>query len=201
MRVRCGMEQLRAGHLTDAHADFTRAREAAHAHRSAQIVALADVGLGELARVAGDLAEARTRLTGALARLDRVRGLPSHVVEVPALTGLGRVAVAAGDLADARARLGAGLRLALCAADGPSVAVVAEAVAELAVAEADYGEAARLLGLAAAARGASDRGSPDVACTESAARAALAGSFDAVYTAAAGLGAAGAAAALSTLDL
>jgi hypothetical protein len=106
--------------------------------------------------------------------------------------------VATGDLAEARTRLDTALRLALQVRLGPVIATVAEAFAELAVAGASWPEAARLLGLAAAARGAADRGSPDVDRTASAARAALAGRFDVEYAATAELSSADAVAALSS---
>jgi hypothetical protein len=115
---------------------------------------------------------------------------------VPARVGLARVALADGDLAGARAHLAAALELATRLALGPMTADVAEVRAEMAVASADYRQAARLLGLAAAVRGLPDRGSPDVARTESAARAALPGDYEAAYAAAARLAPADAVAAL-----
>jgi hypothetical protein len=137
-------------------------------------------------------------LASALTQLDRVAPPASEVFGVPALIGLSRVAVATGDLAEARTRLDTALRLALQVRLGPVIATVAEAFAELAVAGASWPEAARLLGLAAAARGAADRGSPDVDRTASAARAALAGRFDVEYAATAELSSADAVAALSS---
>jgi predicted ATPase/DNA-binding SARP family transcriptional activator len=197
LRIWRALERLRAGDLAGARQDLTSAREIGHARRSADIVAFADVGLGELALRSGDLSSARTLLAGALARLDRVPSPASEVFQVPALIGLGRVAVAAHDLPEARSRLDTALRLALQVRLGPVIATVAEALAELAVARASWPEAARLLGLAAAARGAADRGSPDVDRAESAARAALAGRFDDEYAASAELSSADAVAALS----
>ncbi len=198
LRIWRALERLRAGDLAGARQDLTSAREIGHARRSADIVAFADVGLGELALRSGDLSSARTLLSGALARLDRVSSPASEVFQVPALIGLSRVAVATGDLAEARSRLDTALRLALQVRLGPVIATVAEALAELAVARASWPEAARLLGLAAAARGAADRGSLDVDRAESAARAALAGRFDDEYAASAELSSADAVAALNS---
>jgi hypothetical protein len=162
-------------------------------------VALADVGLGDLARRRGDLAGARVRLNGALASLGQVASPTAETSRIPALTGLGRVALAAGDPAGAQAHLDGALALALRLGLGPVIATVAEAFAALAVARASWAEAARLLGLAAAARGAADRGSPDVDHTEAAARAVLADRFDAEFAAAADLSSAEAVTALSRL--
>lgn len=199
LRIWRALERLRAGDLAGARQDLTSAREIGHARRSADIVAFADVGLGELALRSGDLSSARTLLADALARLDRVPSPASEVFQVPALIGLSRVAVATSDLAEARSRLDTALRLALQVRLGPVIATVAEALAELAVARASWPEAARLLGLAAAARGAADRGSPDVDRAESAARAALAGRFDDEYAASAELSSADAVAALNSV--
>lgn len=202
MRIWRALERLRAGDLAGAHDDLTAARASARAQRGADLVALADVGLGDLARGRGDLAEARARLTGALTSLGQVASLEAETSRIPALTGLGRVALAECDPAGAQAHLDAALALALKIGLGPVIATVAEALAALAVARASCAEAARLLGLAAAARGAADRGSPDVDHTEAAARAGLAdlaGRFDAEFAAAASLSSAEAVTALSRL--
>jgi ATP/maltotriose-dependent transcriptional regulator MalT len=193
-----GLERLRAGDLAAARDDLARARQAAQARRSAEITAFADIGLAEAARYAGDPAAAKTLLTGALACLDTRQGLVADISRIPALIGLGRVAVATGDLTGARAHLDASLKLATQFKLGPMIAAVAEACADAAVARADHGKAARLLGLAAAARGAADKGSPDVARTEAIARAALAERFDAEYDTAAALPAPAAVAALTS---
>ena len=155
--------------------DCAQARAAASARHSAEMIAYADVGLAQAARYDGDLGNARALLTGALARLERTGGLAAEVDQVPARIGLAQVAVAGGDLASAHVHLGTALELATRLALGPMTAAVAEARAKVAVASADYQQAARLLGLAAAVRGMPDRGSPDVARTESAARGALRG--------------------------
>ena len=197
-RIWRGLERLRAGDTAGAAQDCAQSRTAAVARRSAEMIACADVALAQVARHDGDLGQARALLTGALARLEGTGGLPADVDQVPARVGLARIAVADGDLAAAQAHLAAALELATRLTLGPMTADVAEVRAEVAVASADYRQAARLLGLAAAVRGLPDRGSPDVARTESAARAALSGDYEAAYAAAAKLAPADAMAALLT---
>jgi tetratricopeptide (TPR) repeat protein len=200
IRVWRGLQRLRAGDRPGAREEFARAGADGRARHSAEIAAFADVGLAELARHEGDPAEARRLLTGALHRLGRVEGLP-EVTRVQALTAMGRTAVAEGDLDDAREHLSAALKLALAVQDGPTSASVSEALADLALARGCPDQAVRFLGLAAAARGAADRGSPDVARAGTAARAARPDGFDAEYAAAAGLCAAEALAALAEMDV
>jgi predicted ATPase len=203
-RVWRGLERMRAGDLAGAREDCAQARAAASARQSAEITAYADIGLAEVARHDGDLARARALLTGALARLAQTGGLAAEVDQIPARLGLARLAVAAGDLTGAGALIDAAQEPAARLGLGPMTAAAAEARAEVAVAGADYRQAARLLGLAAAIRGMPDRGSPDVARTESAARTGLhdaaaatqPGDYVAEYTAAAGLAPADAIAAL-----
>jgi len=57
--------------------------------------------------------------------------------------------------------------------DSPVTAVVAEVVAQLALAEGDADRAAALLGVAAAQRGEPDLGNPEVLAVDVAARRAL----------------------------
>ncbi|WP_455565312.1 tetratricopeptide repeat protein [Microbispora rosea] len=149
--------------------------------------ALAEIGLGELARRSGDLARARSLLTGVLGRIAPVDG-DARPIRARALIALGRVAAATGDLGSARAHLDDGLRLTLAVGDRSAIANAVEAQAELAIAAGEPAEAARLLGLATSVRGTADKGSPDVRRAETAARAALGDAHDAVYLAAAALG-------------
>src|SRR6202044_3767471 len=84
-------EAERLAALAGAPDDLTAARESARDRRSTDLVALADAGLGDLARRRGDLAGARARLTGALASLGQVASPTAETSRIPALTGLGRV--------------------------------------------------------------------------------------------------------------
>jgi predicted ATPase/DNA-binding SARP family transcriptional activator len=182
MRAERGMTQLRAGDLAGARADLGAARTAGHALRSAMVLAVADAGLGEVSRHAGDPGQARSLLTAAHRRLDEAAGVPPRVRLLP-LTGLARLAVSCGQLPEARAFLAEALGLALAAEpplvqDRPAIAGVTEAVADLALADGRPADAARLLGYAAAIRGTADRGHPDVRAAEAAARNALGGEYE-----------------------
>ncbi|MFF4125225.1 BTAD domain-containing putative transcriptional regulator [Microbispora rosea] len=185
--VERGLERVRAGDFAGAAADLERVRTGEAARRSSQMPALAEIGLGELARRSGDLARARSLLTGVLGRIAPVDG-DARPIRARALIALGRVAAATGDLGSARAHLDDGLRLTLAVGDRSAIANAVEAQAELAIAAGEPAEAARLLGLATSVRGTADKGSPDVRRAETAARAALGDAHDAVYLAAAALG-------------
>jgi predicted ATPase/DNA-binding SARP family transcriptional activator len=185
IRAERGLAQLRAGDLAGARADLASARTAGHALRSAMVLAFADSGLGEVSRHAGDPDQARSLLTAARRRLDETAGVPSRVRLLP-LTGLARLSISCGQLPEARAFLAEALGLALAAQppliqDRPAIAGVTEALADLALADGRPSDAARLLGYAAAIRGAEDRGHPDVCRTEAAARDALAGEHEKLY--------------------
>jgi len=141
------------------------------------VLAFAEAGLGEVSRHAGDPDRARSLLTEARRRLDETTGVPSRVRLLP-LTGLARLALSRGQVADARGLLAEAFRLALAAEppmvqDRPAIAGATEALADLALADGRPADAARLLGYAAAVRGAPDLGNPDVRRTEATARAAL----------------------------
>jgi hypothetical protein len=188
-----GLTWLRAGDLTGARADLDSIATAGHAVRSAMVLAFADAGLGEVSRHAGDPARARALLTAARRRLDAATGVPSRIQLLP-LTGLARLAVACGQLPEAREVLAEAFRLALAVEpplvqDRPAIAGVTEALADLALADGRPADAARLLGYAAAVRGAPDRGNPDVRRAEAAARAALRGEYDGLYVQAANVSA------------
>ena len=181
IRAERGMAWLRAGDLGSARADLDGAADAGHAVRSAMVLAFADAGLGEVSRHAGDPHRALALLTAARRRLDETDGVPSRVRLLP-LTGLARLAVSRGRLSEARGFLAEAFRLALAAEpplvqDRPAIAGVTESLADLALADGQA-DAARLLGYAAAVRGAPDLGNPDVRRAEAAARAALDGEYE-----------------------
>jgi hypothetical protein len=176
IRAERGVVRLRAGDLGGARDDLDGAT-AGHAVRSAMVLAFAEAGLGEVSRHAGDPDRARSLLTEARRRLDETTGVPSRVRLLP-LTGLARLALSRGQVADARGLLAEAFRLALAAEppmvqDRPAIAGATEALADLALADGRPADAARLLGYAAAVRGAPDLGNPDVRRTEATARAAL----------------------------
>ncbi|MBO3744709.1 winged helix-turn-helix domain-containing protein [Streptosporangiaceae bacterium NEAU-GS5] len=187
-RVELGLERLRAGDLAGARADLEHARTADQASGATMVAAAASVGLAETSRAHGDLGEARALLTGALRRLDAAEGVPPQI-RARALVGLARVGVRDGQRAQARSRLDEALSLTLDVSHRSLIAEVAEGMADLALADDLPGDAAGLLGLAAAVRGAADLGSPDVRQAEAAARKALGDeAYAAAYAATAGLG-------------
>ncbi|MEU4231463.1 BTAD domain-containing putative transcriptional regulator [Nonomuraea sp. NPDC026600] len=157
MLVERGMELLRADDLTAARADFDEVKAGEAARRSPMALAFADIGLGELARRSGDLARARSVLTGVLARSSEAEPNPAQTRTL-ALIALGRAATEDGDLAAARAHLGEGLRRTLAVGERSVIAGAAEALADLAIVEGESREAARLLGLATSRN--STRGRP-----------------------------------------
>ncbi|MFL6122153.1 BTAD domain-containing putative transcriptional regulator [Actinophytocola sp.] len=181
LRAQRGRYRLRAGDLDGARADLTRAGEEGRDIPVAAVAVTAEVGLAVLARRAG---EATMPVLTAL--LAEVAGgdagwMENHLL-VQVLTEAGRAAARSGDARAAAGYLSRALRLAEGSlAGGTAIAEVAEALAQTA---ADPRAAARLLGLAAAVRGAPDVGSPDVRDTETAARARLGAAFDREFTAA-----------------
>jgi predicted ATPase/DNA-binding SARP family transcriptional activator len=184
MRAERGMIRLRAGDLAGARDDLDGAA-AGHAAWSAMVLAFADAGLGEVSRHTGDPDRARELLTAARRRLDETTGVPSRIRLLP-LTGLARLAVSCGQLSDARGFLAETFRLALApepplTQDRPSIAGATEALADLALADGRAADAARLLGYAAAVRGAPDLGNPDVRRAEATARAALDGEYEGLH--------------------
>ncbi|GAA4582961.1 hypothetical protein GCM10023194_19010 [Planotetraspora phitsanulokensis] len=190
MEAQRGIHRLRAGGTAGALDDLTNAERAAEAGRFVSVVAAARIGMATAARAAGDLTRARASLVQVLADL-RGGGFIEARMHVLALIELSRVATLSGDLAEARAHLRDALgRLGASGAGGAARAAapgVAEALADVALAEHRPGAAATALGLASALRGTPDRGNPDVLDSERRARAHLDETFDAEYAAAASL--------------
>jgi tetratricopeptide (TPR) repeat protein len=178
LRAERGLALLRAGDLAAARADLAGALQSGRTLRSAIVTAVTEAALGEVSRHAGEPAEARSLLTAARRRLDEANeltGVPPRVRLLP-LTGLARLAAADGDLAGARELLAEALGLLVPGGpvpvqDRPAIAAVAEALADLALADGSPADAARLLGYAAAVRGAPDQGNPDVRRVAAAVRA------------------------------
>jgi hypothetical protein len=169
------------------------------ARHSALVTSFAEASLADLDRQIGALEESRARVNDLLRRVGISAELPPQL-RAQVLTASGRLAVVEGDLPLAAAHLGEALELASGVGDRPVMALVADALAEVAAAAGDAPRAARVLGLAAATRGAADGGSPDVSRTRSAARKALGVRFDGIYAEAAGLDAAAASEALKSQD-
>jgi hypothetical protein len=123
---------------------------------------LAENGLADVARTRGDCEEAQRLLASAMHRLEGAAGALPPRIRVLLLTARSRVELAEGLIGPARDTVRDAMTAAVAIGDRPTVAGVAEVVAELDLAEGDPVGAARTLGLAAAARGSLDLGSPDV---------------------------------------
>ncbi|MFI6500393.1 BTAD domain-containing putative transcriptional regulator [Nonomuraea typhae] len=166
-----------------ARADYERALEVARRSGIPTYLAAAQRGLGDLARLAGHLPEARELYEKALAGTDAV-WIKSAGNHARLLTGLGRLAEAEGDPASAASAYHRAITQAVVTGAVPECARAVEALADLAPPE----EAARLLGAATALRGCAvpDRG--ERAVTAARLRAALGEeSFTAAHAAGAGL--------------
>ena len=150
----------RAGEFAQARACYERAGEFARRSGAPETVAQVRHGFAELARLSGDLAEARRQGESALSAC-ATESFGAHTARSHVLVGLGRVAEAEGDVAGAASRYREAL--ALSEGDVRAVAVVAEGLAGVALGSGDAERAAVLLGAGTALRGMSVAGDPDVA--------------------------------------
>ncbi|MBB2911617.1 putative ATPase/DNA-binding SARP family transcriptional activator [Streptosporangium becharense] len=173
---------VRDGDLETARAEYLLTAEHARRAGAPEILAKAHRGLGEVARLRGDLAEALAHARRAL-EVCPLEWYTAEETRLRVTVDLGRIAASGGDVAAARARYGEVLVPAL--SRYPSVAGAAvEGLAEAALLEGDTAGAARLLGAAVALSGAAvPRGTappaahpathPDVVRVAEAARARL----------------------------
>ncbi|MWA01910.1 tetratricopeptide repeat protein [Actinomadura sp. LD22] len=189
---------VHAGEPDRAAAELERGIELARRAGAPDKVAGGHSGLAGIARLRGDLAEARRLYEAALTGFASERFI-ARAVRGTALVGLGWVATAEGDAARARELFGEALSIS---SDHPVFTYQAEAAAGLggaALAEGDAERAARLAGVAALLRGPQIPADADAAQIEAGARAALG---DARYEAAFAEGAAlGRDEALAMLDV
>lgn len=144
--------RIRLGDMTTAHADYSRAEQVARHAGLPTYQAAGLRGLGDLARLAGDLVAAHGYYERALTRFDP-RWVKSAGNRVSTLLGLGRVAESAGDLPESRSRYLQALEVAAATGTLPDGARAVEALAAITLAEGDPASAARLLGAATALRG------------------------------------------------
>ncbi|MGI5160136.1 BTAD domain-containing putative transcriptional regulator [Microbispora sp. CA-102843] len=174
--------RMRSGRVDAAKDDYDRAAALSRRTGAPEVLAAALLGLGELARLDGDMAGARRRYEAALAECTTAW---FNVEETRS-----RVYLALGWAAQNSESAGEALawhRRALTTMPGTRrsfgmTAAVAEGVAGVALLEGDPGRSAWLLGVGAALRGAPAAGDPDVARVEARSRAALGGdAFDRAY--------------------
>ncbi|MEU4566970.1 tetratricopeptide repeat protein [Micromonospora sp. NPDC023956] len=162
---------LRTGDADAARVEYAHAADLARRGGMSATAAQVAWGLGEVARLTGDLAEARRRQADALTRISE--DWTGAEVRVAALTALGRVAQAAGDPDEARRRHREALDAALRQHNGPDIADAAEGLAGAVLDDGAPERAAWLLGVATAVRGLPVTASRDVAWAVDGARAAL----------------------------
>ncbi|GAA5058796.1 hypothetical protein GCM10023259_044100 [Thermocatellispora tengchongensis] len=152
---------VRQGDLDAAERDHLEARRR-YARAGRPAAPLAELGLGEIARLRGELPRARERLTAALEAAEP-GGFPAVTVRAAALTALGRLAEAEGDAEAAAAWHGEAVAAALTSPMAVDEAAAAEGAAGAALLTGSPHRAALLLGAAVALRGTAVAGDPDVA--------------------------------------
>jgi tetratricopeptide (TPR) repeat protein len=158
--------------LAGARADYERAAEIARHAGSPTYLAAALRGLGDIARLEGDLAEARLLYEQALERFE-THWMKSTGNRASAFFGLGKIAEASGDLAEARSLYRQAIEVTVGMGAITESAHAVEALAGIALLEGDASAAALLLGVATALRGIPVEDDPETSLTVAAARAAL----------------------------
>jgi predicted ATPase/DNA-binding SARP family transcriptional activator len=160
---------VRSGDLAGAAADYRRAAGLARAAGRPDVPAEIRLGLGEIARFAGDLAEARRLLEAAL-RSAETGLFGAEGTRARVLTALGRLAAAEDRPAEALLCHRRAVACALASSLPVDLADAAEGLAGAALLEGAGGRAALLLGVAVALRGTVIAGDRDAARTAEAAR-------------------------------
>ncbi len=170
-----------AGDLGNAQADYERAAELARRAGAPEKLAEAHLGLGEVARLRGDLDRARRLCETALAECT-TGWYGADETRASILIALGRIAEAEGSAAAAQAWHRQALSATLASVGSPTAPNAAEALAGVAMLEADAERAALLLGVGRALRGSSVAGDPDVARVAARSRARIgAAAYDAAH--------------------
>ncbi|MEV5573673.1 BTAD domain-containing putative transcriptional regulator [Spirillospora sp. NPDC052269] len=169
---RRGEVHVHNGDLAAARADLEAARELSLRAGTPDKTAAAYVGLGRVARLSGDMAEARRLLETALTGYASERFL-AIATKAAAKSGLGWIAASEGDLVRARELHREGLSLAF---EHPIFMHRAEAalgLASVALAEGNAERAALLVGASTSLAGLLPAADPDLARVVSGVRAAL----------------------------
>ncbi|TDD36434.1 AfsR/SARP family transcriptional regulator [Actinomadura sp. KC06] len=175
-----GFVHILGGDLDAARAEFERGVGMAHRAGTPDKIAGGYQGLGEVARLRGDLAGAQRLYETALTGYTSERFIAA-AVRGSALVGLGWLALAEGDPARGRELFLEALDKSI---DHPIFmyqSLAGAGLAGVAVAEGDGGRAAALLGAAAALQGVQVAGDPDTARVSAGARELIG---DAAYEAA-----------------
>jgi len=169
MHVSLALQRARTGDLVGATADLDRARLRSAAGVSRELKAQLTVASAEILRRGGDPAGAHARYLDALAQAGVIRGIAKEVV-AGLLLGLALTEIDLGDIDGAHARGGQIVAFAGSSSDRMSLCMGAAVFAATASARGDHADAAYLLGVADAIRGAADRGNPDLVEIERLAR-------------------------------
>ncbi|HEY6745626.1 MAG TPA: BTAD domain-containing putative transcriptional regulator [Mycobacteriales bacterium] len=160
-RTRLAVAYARGGDLTRARAELASAHD--EAERAGSVIGLvtADLGLADLAREGGDLAEARRLADQALAAARGIGGgLPQLTATVLALEAA--LDADDGETDRARARLHEAVTLPGADRDMPVIGGAALSAAYVELRAGEFERSARLFGAALALRGTEERGSPQV---------------------------------------
>jgi predicted ATPase/DNA-binding SARP family transcriptional activator len=152
---------LRSGAPAAARADYEHGLEVARRGGAPDLVAGAHRGLAEIARLDGDLAEARDLYELALSESPS-GWIGMDETRLRILIGLGWLDVTEGRAGEALARHREALTGALAQLNFPCAAGAIEGLSGVALLEGDGERAALLLGAGAALRGVSVPGDPDV---------------------------------------
>ncbi|GII55120.1 SARP family transcriptional regulator [Planotetraspora thailandica] len=164
--------RVHAGDEQGARSDYERATELARRAGAPEITAAAHLGLGEMARLRGDLGTARALFETALAECT-ADWFGAEEIRARVYISLGWTAELEGDTAEAIGWHRRALSTAVGDRDVSSAARIAEGLAGVAMLEADGRRAALLLGVGAAMRGSAAVGDPDVARVVARCRAAI----------------------------
>jgi DNA-binding SARP family transcriptional activator len=185
MRCRRADRLLRAGDHAAAQADYEQAMTLARATGLPSVLAAARLGLGEIARLRGELAKAREWCELALDAC--ARDWTNTTVRATVHTTLGRLAEADGNAAEAREHHHTAVAAALANRTMPALANAVEGLAGLSVLERDGARAALLLGIARTVRGEAGTDHPDRSRIVAACRDLIA-DYDAAFDQGAALG-------------
>ncbi|WP_406285613.1 AfsR/SARP family transcriptional regulator [Embleya sp. NBC_00896] len=163
---------VRGGAFDAATVEYERAAETARRARTAGGLAGARLGLGNLARLRGDVAEGHRLLM--LALKGCVSGwVTSGTTRAAVLVALGRVAEAEGNARGARTRHREALGVVIGGGIVPVASEAAEGLAGADLLDGNGERAALFLGIGAALRGARATGDPDVDRVTAGARALI----------------------------
>ncbi|GAA4564806.1 BTAD domain-containing putative transcriptional regulator [Planotetraspora kaengkrachanensis] len=173
--------RVRIGDDAGARADYERAAALARRAGAPEILAIAHLGLGEMARLHGDLGVARALFEKALAECT-ADSYAAEEARVRLFLALGWIAQMGNDAAEALAWHRRALATVVSDRDLSLAARVAEGLAGVALLHDDGERAALLLGVGTALRGSAPIGDPDAARVVARCRALLGdGVYDDVY--------------------